>query len=147
MRATAAFARLQHHVVVGIDGNVGVNVAVARVHVQRYEHAAAQYAFVNRVGFREHRRERVAGKDAMQRRAHFGFPRSADRVILQNIEDADGAVRRNAAFELARQVRQPEARQLGARGGNRRVEMVQQIAPALARVRKQFARFTQPVAE
>ena len=138
---------LQHHVVVGIDGNVGVNIAVARVHVQRYEHAAAQHAFVNCVGFREYRRKRVAGKDAMQRRPHFGLPRSSDRVILQNVEDADGTVRRHSAFELARQVGQPEARQLGARCGNRCVEMVQQIAPALACVREQLARFTQPLAE
>ena len=34
---------LQHLVVVGVDRDVGVHVAVARVHVQRDEHAAAQH--------------------------------------------------------------------------------------------------------
>ena len=43
MRATAALASLQHRVVVGVDRDVGVHVAVARVHVQRDEHAAAQH--------------------------------------------------------------------------------------------------------
>jgi hypothetical protein len=34
---------LQHGVVVGIDRDVGVHVAVAGVHVQRHEHAALQH--------------------------------------------------------------------------------------------------------
>ena len=41
IRATAAFASPQHRVVVGVDRQVRVHVAVAGVHVQRDEHAAA----------------------------------------------------------------------------------------------------------
>ena len=54
---------LQHPVIVGIDRNVRVHVAVARVHVQRDEHAAAQHFAVDRVAAREQRRERAAGED------------------------------------------------------------------------------------
>ena len=38
---------LQHRVVVGVDRNVGVHVAVAGVHVQGDEHAALQHALVH----------------------------------------------------------------------------------------------------
>ena len=38
---------LQHIVVVAVDGDVGVHVAVARVHVQRHPHAALEHALVD----------------------------------------------------------------------------------------------------
>ena len=49
MRATARAGRLQHFIVVGIDGNIGMHVAVAGVHVQGDEHAALEHACVDRV--------------------------------------------------------------------------------------------------
>ena len=39
--------RLQHLVVVAVDRDVGVNVAVAGVHVQRHPHATAQHLLVD----------------------------------------------------------------------------------------------------
>ena len=51
---------LQHRVVVGVDGQVRVHVAVARVHVQRDEHAAAQHPRVDvRAGASSPARTRV----------------------------------------------------------------------------------------
>ena len=69
-----------------------MNVAVARVHMQRHEHPAAQHAFMNDFHLCKHRHECIAGKNAVQRRAHLGFPRSAERVILQDVDDADVTV-------------------------------------------------------
>ncbi len=115
---------LQHHVVVGVHGDIRVNVAVASVHVERDEYPATQHAFVNGVGFREQRRERITGKDAMQRRSHFGLPRSPDRVVLQNVNDTGLIVTDHAAVELARQVLQAKPRHLRPRLSQRRVEVV-----------------------
>ena len=73
MRATASLASLQHLVVVGVDRDVGVHVAVARVHVQRDEHAAAQdFAWIaSHCGHQ--RLEVAAGEDLAQRLASSAF--------------------------------------------------------------------------
>ncbi len=47
---------LQHFVVVGIDRDIGVHIAVARVHVQRDEHPALEHAVVDRLCFGQDRR-------------------------------------------------------------------------------------------
>ena len=73
---------LQHLVVVGIDRDVGVHVAVAGVHVQRHEHPAAQHLLVDRVAFLQHRAERRAVENLAQRRAHFLLPRDAHGAVL-----------------------------------------------------------------
>ncbi len=46
--ADCTVGRLQHLVVVGVDRDVGVDVAVAGVHVQRDENTAVQHALVDR---------------------------------------------------------------------------------------------------
>ncbi len=38
---------LQHFIIIGIHGNIGVHIAVARVHVQRHKHAPAHHAAVD----------------------------------------------------------------------------------------------------
>ena len=38
---------LQHRIIVGIDRNIGVNIAVSRVHMQGNKHAAVQHLFVD----------------------------------------------------------------------------------------------------
>ncbi len=68
----------QHGVVIGIDRNIGVHIAVAGVHVQGDEHAAAQHTLMNGVAFAEHRRECGAGQQPRQRRAQLGFPGNAN---------------------------------------------------------------------
>ena len=74
---------LQHRVVVGVDGQVRVDVAVAGVHVQRDEHAAAQHLRMDRVDVREHRRERAPVEQFLQRRLELGLPRHDGRMVLQ----------------------------------------------------------------
>ena len=75
---------LQHGVVVGIDRQIGVHVAVAGVHVQRHEIRGSS-GFVH-----EARRRRpvpadirVRQKSAASSLAHFALPRHAQGVILQ----------------------------------------------------------------
>ena len=83
---------LQHCVVVGVDGDVGVHVAVARVHVQRDEHAAAQHPRVDVRERAHHRREREPGEDLLQRRLQLALPRDDHRVVLQRGERLVDAV-------------------------------------------------------
>src|SRR3546814_4660360 len=44
----------QHFVVVGVDGNIRVYIAVARMHVQRDEHPAFKYAVMDGLYFGQH---------------------------------------------------------------------------------------------
>ena len=77
---------LQHLVVVGVDGDVRVNVAVARVHVERDEHAAAQHLLVDVLRFVEDRLELAAVENLAQFRADFLLPRNAHRAVLRDVE-------------------------------------------------------------
>ena len=77
---------LQHFVVVAVDGNVGVHIAVAGMHVQRDPNASAQHLFVNcfepiNDGF-----ERFARENVFQRCFDLGAPRHANFVRLQRTE-------------------------------------------------------------
>ena len=78
---------LQHLVVVGIHRQVGVYVTVARVHVQGDEDATAQHFLMNGVNAIQNRAIHVAVKNAFQRGLDFLFPRNADAVILQAVEE------------------------------------------------------------
>ena len=134
---------LQHRVVVGIDRDVGVHVAVAGMHVQRDEHAAAQHFLVDRFALCQHGRECGAREDPLQRCANLGLPRHADRVVLQQVDDAQAG----ALVELAGQVREAELVQLRQRRCQRSVEVRQQPLPAAACVRDQLARLLGAVAD
>jgi len=79
---------VQHGVVVGIDRNVGVHIAVAGVHVQRDEHAALQDALVNGIATLEYRRKGAADKNPGQRRPHLGLPADPNASVLQPVEYA-----------------------------------------------------------
>ena len=91
--------RLQHLVVVAVDGDVGVHVAVAGVHVQRHPDAAAQHLAVQASAFVEDRPQRGAGEDRLERRQDLRLPRGAPGVVLEQREDgaAVGAVAARAA--------------------------------------------------
>ena len=79
---------LQHLVVVGVDRDVGVHVAVARVHVQRDEDAAAQHLACgsprspSATGSKA-RPSKMSRSGAQQ----LALPRDADRVVLQQVEE------------------------------------------------------------
>ena len=74
---------LQHFVVVAIDRQVGVHVAVARVHVQRHPHAALEHALVDGGGLVQDGLERSARKNALQWGPQLGLPAGAQGVVLQ----------------------------------------------------------------
>ena len=79
--------RLQHLVVVGIDRDVGVHVAVAGMHVQRDENAAAQHFLVDRRNALDDGAIDRAVENLGQARFQFLLPRDAHRVILQAVEE------------------------------------------------------------
>ncbi len=79
---------LQHGVVVGVDRDVGVHVAVAGMHVQRHPDAAMQYPLVDGREVREQRREGAAREDALHFRAHLALPGNAHGVVLHHVEQA-----------------------------------------------------------
>ena len=78
-----AMRSLQHVVVVAVDGNVGVHIAVTRMHVQRHPDATLEHATVDGRAFVQDGQESRAIEDGLQRRANLGFPAGAQRVILQ----------------------------------------------------------------
>ena len=65
---------LQHGVVVRVDGNISMHIAVARMHVQRNEHAAFQNGLMNGVALVEYRLISAAAKYLAQPTSHFEFP-------------------------------------------------------------------------
>ena len=91
MRATAAFASLQHLVVVGVDRDVGVHVAVAGVHVQRDEHAAAQHVLVNRVALLADRLRNAARRKCPRAARAARSSTRREGVVLQRLADRAAA--------------------------------------------------------
>ena len=84
-----AVGLLQHRVVVGVHRDVGVHVAVARVHVQRDEHPALQHVLVHGVALVEYRLVSAAAEHLAQRLAQLALPRGADAVVLQGLENTN----------------------------------------------------------
>ncbi len=74
---------LQHVVVVAVHGDVGVHVAVTRVHVQRDPHAALEHALVDGRAFGQDRRELGTREDLLQRLAQLRLPARAQAMVLQ----------------------------------------------------------------
>ncbi len=58
---------LQHVIVVGVDGDVGVHIAVTGVHVQRHPHAALEHALVDLHHFRQDGIKRLTTENLLQR--------------------------------------------------------------------------------
>ena len=92
MRTTAACAACSIGVVVAVDRDVGVHVAVAGMHVQGDPDAAAQDFLVDAAAFVEQRHEGSAGKQLLQRLEHLRLPRRAQPGILQQREEARAVV-------------------------------------------------------
>ena len=74
---------LQHVVVVRVDWDVGVHIAVTRVHVQRNPHAAFEDAFVNGHTLVQNRLEGSAREDGLQACLDLRFPTGTQGVVLQ----------------------------------------------------------------
>ena len=113
---------LQHVVVVGIHRDVGVHIAVARMHVQGDEYPPAQDALMDGAAFFQHRLEGCAAEDLTQLRAHFGFPRNTDTAILQHIKYPQTSPH-TCCINLGQTPRQSEFGQFFARAVDRRIQM------------------------
>ena len=74
---------LEHLVVIAVHRNIGVHVAVPRVHMQRDPDPAFQHALVDADTFTQDGVERNTGEDASQRRKKLGLPARAQAVVLQ----------------------------------------------------------------
>ena len=79
---------LQHRVVVGIDRQIGVHIAVAGMHVQRHEHPTAQHLAVQFDASLKDRTEGLPGKHRRQRGKQLGLPGDPDRAVLQKMKEA-----------------------------------------------------------
>ena len=78
-----AVGRLQHLIVVAVDGNVGVHIAVTGVHVQGHPDAPLQHSLVKGVAFFQHRLERHPAENLLQWLADLGLPAGAQGMVLQ----------------------------------------------------------------
>ena len=112
---------LQHFVIVRIHGDVGVDVAVARVHVQRDKHAAAHGLGVDFAQARHDFGVRLAGENFCQRLHHVLLHRHAQPEIAEGDEAAllrVGFGRGMGGFAVTCLV-----------FGQRRIQVVQQPSP------------------
>ena len=119
--------RLQHGVVVGVDRDIGVHVAVAGMHVQCDEDATAQDFLVDGVDPFDDRVIDGAVENLGQACPQLLLPRGAHGVILQTVEEGgiDGLVAQLAGDDAV-------GGKLRLGLGQRPVEVFQQPLPALA---------------
>jgi hypothetical protein len=109
-----------------------MHVAVAGVHVQGDENAAAQHLLVDGLDAGQHRAEGIALEQGFQRRLEFGLPRHPQAVILQLAE---------ALVEFVEQ-RLPAGAHAGDKFQRLLALVAQQqfrIEVGVARVQRQFA--------
>ena len=78
-----AMGGLQHLIVVAVNRNIGVHIAVASVHVQGHPDPALEHTLVDSVAFFEHRLERHTAEYLLQRLADLRLPAGAQGVVLQ----------------------------------------------------------------
>ena len=78
-----AVRRLQHFVVVTVDRQVGVHIAITSVHVQGRPHPAFQHALVHRVALAQNALERQTRENILQWHAQLRLPAGAQGVVLQ----------------------------------------------------------------
>ena len=78
---------LQHQVIVGVDRDIGVHVAIPGMHVQCHPHAALEDTLVNAAQLLADAGKGVTGKDFTQWIAQLLLPADPDAVILQTIKD------------------------------------------------------------
>ena len=109
-----------------------MHVAVARMHVQRDEHAAFQHALVQGVALVEYRLVSAAVEYLAQRFAHFAFPGSAQLVALYRVEHTPGVLRVSRRKRAVRQ---------------RRVQVIPQPLPAAAHIGQYLPGFVYAISE
>nr|GEU28526.1 hypothetical protein [Tanacetum cinerariifolium] len=139
--------QLQHLVVVGVDRQVGVDIAVARVHVQRHEYASAQHAFMDGRRLVEDQFIGGAVEDLAQLGADFLLPRHADGAVLHHVEQRGVGLGLQAFVEHHLHAVHAQRGQLAGDGRQRFVELGQQEGPARMHLGQQRLRLLRTVAQ
>lgn len=121
---------LQHFVMVGIDRDVGVDVAVTGVHVQRHEDAATQHALVDGLAFFQDQLEGRAREDLAQLRAHFLLPGDTHGAVLHHVEDGGFGLVDQTLLEYRQHLFQAQCGQFALGFTQRLVQVGQQVGPA-----------------
>jgi hypothetical protein len=80
-------------------------------------------------------------------RAHFRFPRRAQRAILDQVEHAGLRLSLEAAFEIAAQGREAQCGQLRQCFAQRRIQVLGEIGPARQRVSHHLLRLNLSIAD
>ena len=133
--------RLQHLVVVGIDRDVGVHVAIARVHVQGDEQATPQDLGVGGLAGGHDGRKGIPDEQFAQGSAAFALPGHPDGPVLQQVKNRRcGILRRKA-----RCGQRPESAQVRQRLRHRRIHVVEQPLPAMTHAQQYLARLAGPL--
>src|SRR5690606_24495284 len=123
---------LQHAVVIRVDRDVGVYVAVAGMHVQSHKDPALQHAVVYVLDGGQHSGAIGAGIEPLHQGTHFGLPRNTDGVVLYHVENAGVGLLDQALGERIVQRLEADTRERVQRLRQRRIQVLQQPAPALA---------------
>ena len=77
---------LEHLVIIRVDRDVGVNIAVTRVHVQCHKHTTFQNTAMNRLQLGKNRGIVGATKETLELRLDFHFPGDAQGPILHDVK-------------------------------------------------------------
>ena len=85
---------LQHAVVIGVDRQVGVHIAITRMHVQRHKHPAAQNALVGFSEALEHGPQGLPRKQPGERSQQLGLPGHANAAVLEHVKEGLRGFRR-----------------------------------------------------
>src|SRR6185312_11531954 len=138
--------RSQHLVIVRVDGNIRVDVAVTGMHVQRYEDASAQNAPMNVPAGSQNRGENPPVENVLQRRTQLALPRDTDRAVLHHIEDTQSRIVGQPGTQLRHRLA-TQGLELWQGFLEAGVEMRCEPAPAHADIREQSARLRGPFAD
>jgi len=84
---------LQHVVVIAVNGDVGVHIAITRMHVQGYPNTPLQHPLVNGVKLFQNRRKCRTHKQGAQGCLQLGLPTRAQAVVLQLWEEVIHAIK------------------------------------------------------
>ena len=136
---------LQHVVVIGIDRDICVHIAVTCVHVQGDEHAAAQHTFVDDRAFFQNLLERRAIENQAQDSTHFVFPRHANGAILQYVEQRCIRLLAQTRRNHRRKFIETDVVELGFCCGQRQIQIIQQPCPTGVYGLQQLLRFADAI--
>ena len=122
---------MEHLVVVGVHRDVGVDVAVAGVHMQRHKNPAPQDVGVDGLELFHHGMKGCAGKESGQRRLQLRLPGEPHRVVLDTMKEREGYALRGISRSLSGAVGDTQFGIPGLGFVEREVEMIEKPLPAV----------------